>query len=143
MPTLEDAIVLATEAHADQTDKAGAPYVLHLLRVMQAQTTEEAMMAGVLHDLVEDTNFSFDDLRERGYSGEVIEALRHVTKGDGESYQEFAERASRHPIARQVKIADLEDNMDVTRLETVTEKDAERLAKYRRAYRHLTDEDPQ
>ncbi|MCS3615870.1 hypothetical protein [Salinibacter ruber] len=143
MPTLEDAIVLATEAHAGQTDKAGAPYVLHLLGVMQVQTTKEAMMAGVLHDLVEATDFSFNDLWKRGYSGEVIGALRHVTKRDGESYQEFADRAGQHPIARQVKIADLEDNMDVTRLETVTEKDTERLAKYQRAHRQLTDEDSQ
>jgi Guanosine polyphosphate pyrophosphohydrolases/synthetases len=103
MPTLEDAIAPATEAHAGQTDKAGEPYILHLLRVMQAQTTEEAMMAGVLHDLVEDTGSGFDDLRERGYPGEVIEALRHVTKRDGESYGEFAGRAGQHPIAQEVK----------------------------------------
>lgn len=138
MPTLEDAIALATEAHAGQTDKAGAPYILHLLRVMQAQSSAEARMAGVLHDLVEDTGYAFDELEERGYPSEVIEALRHVTKQDGESYAEFAERAGQHPIACQVKIADLEDNMDVTRLDTVTEEDAERLAKYRRAHRSLT-----
>ena len=140
MPTLEDAISLAAEAHAGQTDKAGAPYVLHLLRVMQAQTTKEAMMVGVLHDLVEDTDFSFDDLRERGYPDEVIEALRHVTKQDGEPYQEFAERAGQHPVARQIKIADLEDNMDVTRLDEISEEDANRLAKYRRAHRHLIED---
>jgi len=140
MPTLEDAISLAAEAHAGQTDKAGAPYVLHLLRVMQAQTTKEAMVAGVLHDLVEDTDFSFDDLRERGYPDGVIEALRHVTKQDGERYQEFVERAGQHPVARQIKIADLEDNMDVTRLDEISEEDANRLAKYRRAHRHLIED---
>lgn len=139
MPTLEDAIILATRAHAGQTDKAGSPYILHLLRVMQEQSTREAQMAGVLHDLVEDTAHTFEDLRERGYPEEVIEALRHVTKRDGESYGEFAERAGQHPIARQVKIADLEDNMDVTRLRSVTEEDAERLAKYHRAHRRLTE----
>jgi len=138
MPTLEDGIALAAEAHAGQTDKAGAPYVLHFLRVMQAQVSTEARMAGVLHDLVEDTSYTFDDLVEMDYPDNVVEALRHVTKRDGESYQEFAERAGRHPIARQVKIADLEDNMDVTRLEAVTEEDVKRLAKYRRAYRKLT-----
>lgn len=139
MPTIEDAIALAANAHAGQTDKAGAPYVLHLLRVMQAQSSTEARMVGVLHDLVEDTEYTFEDLRDMGYPDEVIEALRHVTKRDGESYQVFAERAGQHPIARQVKIADLEDNMDVTRLESVGEKDAERLAKYRRAHRRLTN----
>lgn len=141
MPTLADAISLAAEAHAGQTDKAGAPYILHLLRVMQAQDTEKAMMAGVLHDLVEDTGFDFDDLRARGYPDEVIEALRHVTKQKGESYQEFADRAGQHSIARQVKIADLEDNMDVTRLDQVTDEDAERLAKYRRAHKKLLEQD--
>jgi (p)ppGpp synthase/HD superfamily hydrolase len=137
-PTLEDAIALAAKAHAGQTDKAGAPYVLHLLRVMQAQSSTEARMAGVLHDLVEDTGYTSGDLEERDYPSEVIEALRRVTKRDEESYQEFADRAGRHSVARNVKIADLEDNRDVTRLDHLTEEDAERLAKYRRAHRRLT-----
>ncbi len=139
MPTLEDAIALAAEAHVGQTDKAGAPYILHLLRVMQAQQSTEARMAGVLHDLVEDTGYTFEDLEEMGYPSEVIEALRHVTKRDGESYADFAKRAGRHPVARQVKTADLEDNMDVTRLDSVGAEDAERLDKYLWAHRHLTD----
>ncbi|MCS3629018.1 hypothetical protein GGP53_002897 [Salinibacter ruber] len=139
MPTLEDAIALAAEAHAGQTDKAGAPYILHLLRAMQAQESTEARMAAVLHDLVEDTEHTFEDLGEMGYPSEVIEALRHVTKRDGEPYADFAERAGQHPIARRVKIADLEDNMDVTRLDSVGEEDADRLNKYLRAHRRLTD----
>jgi len=114
--------------------------MLHLLRVMQTQSSTEARMAGVLHDLVGDTDYTLDDLNEVGHSSEVIEALRHVTRREGESHQEFAERAGEHPIARQIKIADLEDNMDVTRLDTVTEEDAERLAKYKRAHRKLTGE---
>ncbi len=79
------------------------PRCQHLLPVTQAQATEEAVMAGVLHDLVENTRLRFDDLRERGYPGEVIEEPRHVTKQDGEHYREFARRAGQHPIARQVK----------------------------------------
>ena len=138
MPTLGDAIALAAEAHAGQTDKAGAPYILHLLRMMQAQQSTEARMAAALHDLVEDTDYTFEDLEEMGYPDEVIEALRHVTKRDGEPYADFAERAGRHPIAQQVKTADLEDNMDVTRLDSVGEEDAERLDKYLRAHRRLT-----
>ncbi|WP_119841755.1 HD domain-containing protein [Salinibacter ruber] len=141
MPTLEDAISLAAEAHAGQTDKAGEPYVLHLLRVMQSQDTKEAMMAGVLHDLIEDTELDFDDLRERGYPNEVIEALRHLTKRADESYQEFVDRASQHPISRWVKISDLEDNMDVTRLDSITEADARRLKKYRRSHKKLVGQD--
>lgn len=140
MPTLEDAIALAAEAHAGQTDEAGAPHILHLLRVMQAQEpTKARMTAAVLHDVVEDTDYTFEDLEEKGYTREVIEALRHVTKKDGENYADFIERAGRHPVARQVKIADLEDNMDVTRLGSVGEEDAERLDRYLQAYRWLTD----
>ena len=138
MPTLERAIALAATAHAGQTDKAGAPYILHLLRVMMAQASETAMMAAVLHDLVEDTDHTFDDLADEDFPEPVIEALRHVTKREGESYADFAARAGSHPIARQVKIADLEDNMDVTRLDAVGDADAERLAKYLRAWTALT-----
>jgi (p)ppGpp synthase/HD superfamily hydrolase len=140
MLSLEQAITLAAEAHAGQTDKAGVPYILHLLRVMQAQNSKEAMMVGVLHDLVEDTGYILDDLREQGCPSEVIAALRHVTRKDKESYAEFIERIGRHPIARQVKLADLKDNMDVTRLESVTEKDTERLRKYHQAYQQLITE---
>ena len=138
MLSLERAITLAAEAHAGQTDKAGAPYILHLLRVMQAQNSKEAMMVGVLHDLVEDTGYTLDDLREQGYPSEVIAALRHVTKKDEESYTEFIKRIGRHPIARQVKVADLKDNMDMTRFESVTAKDTERLRKYHQAHQQLT-----
>ena len=115
MPTLEDAIALAAEAHAGQTDKAGAPYILHLLRVMQAQQSTEARMAGVLHDLVEDTDYTFEDLEEM-----------------------------RCPIARRVKIADLKDNvdleenMDATRLGSVGEEDIGRPGRCLRAHRQLT-----
>lgn len=138
MSTLERAIALAAEAHAGQTDKAEAPYILHLLRVMLEQETEQAMMAAVLHDLVEDTDYTFEDLEAQGFPPPVVEALRHVTKHDEEAYSEFVARAASHPIAREVKVADLEDNMDVTRLDTISDDDAERLAKYLRAYRQLT-----
>lgn len=138
MLSIEQAITLAAEAHAGQTDKAGAPYILHLLRVMQAQNSKEAMMVGVLHDLVEDTGYTLDDLREKGCPSEVIAALRHVTKKDEESYAEFIKRIGRHPIARQVKVADLKDNMDMTRFESVTAKDTARLRKYHQAYQQLT-----
>jgi (p)ppGpp synthase/HD superfamily hydrolase len=80
MPTLEDAIALAVEAHAGQTDKAGAPYILHLLRVMQAQESTEAWMAGILHDPVGDTSRMFEDLKEMGYLSEIIEVLPQVTR---------------------------------------------------------------
>lgn len=138
MTTLERAISLAAEAHAGQTDKAEAPYILHLLRVMLQQESEDAMVAAVLHDLVEDTDHTFEDLEAKDFPNRVIDALRHLTKRNDETYSEFAARAGSHPLARRVKIADLEDNMDVTRLDKIAQEDADRLAKYLRAWRQLT-----
>ena len=137
MPTLEDAIALAVEAHRGQTDKIGQPYVLHVLRVMFRCETDTERIVAVLHDVVEDTGRSFDDLRHLGYSEEVLAALDCVTKRDGESYEKFVERAAQNSVARRVKLADLEDNMDVRRLKQVTEKDAERLTRYVKAWRRL------
>ena len=147
MSSLERAIALAATAHEGQTDKAGQPYVLHLLRVMMAQTTGDmtkrasrpAMIAAVLHDIVEDTGYTFEDLREEGFSREVVTAVEHLTRQDGESYTEFAERAASHPVARVVKLADLEDNMDITRLPEVSDRDRKRLAKYHQAWSRLKE----
>ena len=137
MPTLEDAIVLATQAHRGQVDKVGQPYILHLLRVMLRLEGEAAQMAGILHDLVEDTDYSFDDLRALGYAEELLQALDCLTRRPEESYEQFIERASANPLARRVKRADLEDNMDIRRLPTVGEKDLERLNRYIVAWRRL------
>lgn len=137
MAGLEDAIALAVAAHKGQRDKTGAPYILHPLRMMLAVDGDVARMAAVLHDVVEDTGRTLDDLRAQGFPEEVVEAVGHLTKREGESYEAFVERAAAHPIARRVKIADLEDNMDVRRLPAVTEKDRERLARYVAAWRKL------
>ena len=133
MPTLEDAIALAIEAHRGQKEKAGQPYILHVLRVMFRLETEQEQVAGVLHDLVEDTSYTLDDLRRLGYPDPVVTAVDCLTRREDESYEEFVERAGAHPIARRVKLADLEDNMDIRRLPEVTERDLERLNRYIRA----------
>ncbi|HEU5366990.1 MAG TPA: hypothetical protein VFU69_00935 [Ktedonobacterales bacterium] len=137
MPTLEDAIVLAMQAHRGQVDKVGQPYVLHLLRVMMRLEGEAAQMAGVLHDLVEDTGYSFDDLRALGYAEGLIQALDCLTRRPEESYEQFIERARANPLARRVKRADLEDNMDIRRLPVMSEKDLERLNRYIAAWRQI------
>ncbi|HEY7357427.1 MAG TPA: hypothetical protein VH590_13205 [Ktedonobacterales bacterium] len=137
MPTLEDAIVLATQAHRGQVDKVGQPYILHLLRVMLRLEGEAAQMAGILHDLVEDTDYSFDDLRALGYAEDLLQALDCLTRRPEESYEQFIERASANPLARRVKRADLEDNMDIRRLPVVGEKDLERLNRYIGAWRQI------
>lgn len=139
MSTLERAIAIAAEAHAGQRDKAGAPYVLHPLRVMLAQQTDAARIVAVLHDVVEDTPVTFDDLRREGFSTEVLAALESVTKRDGEDYPAFVARAGANPIGRAVKLADLADNCDLSRIASPTARDFERIEKYRRAAAALTE----
>jgi (p)ppGpp synthase/HD superfamily hydrolase len=134
MSTLERAIAIAAEAHAGQVDKAGAPYVLHPLRVMLRLSTPEERMVAVLHDVCEDCpGWTFDRLRGEGFHDRVIEALQSVTKRDGEDYEAFVTRAAASPIGRRVKLADLHDNCDLSRIAQPTERDHERIGKYRRA----------
>jgi len=138
--SLERAIAIALMAHAGQIDKAGAPYILHPLRVMLAQTSEAARIAGVLHDVVEDGDgWTLERLRAEGFSPEVVEAVAAVTKrpedeGDTlEGYLAFVRRAAAHPIGRQVKLADLADNCDLSRIAHPSEQDLARVEKYRQA----------
>lgn len=137
MATVERAIAIAAQAHAGQVDKAGAPYILHPLRVMLAQADDIARMVAVLHDVVEDTAVGFDDLRAEGFPSAVLEALASVTKREGEAYDEFVARASANPIGRQVKLADLIDNSDLSRIAVPTERDHQRLEKYQRAIEQI------
>jgi hypothetical protein len=145
--SLERAIAIAASAHAGQTDKAGAPYILHPLRVMLAQKTEAARIVAVLHDVVEDGDgWTLERLRAEGFSDEVVEAVEAVTKRPEEKddYMAFVRRAGGHPIGREVKRADLEDNCDLSRIVQPTEQDFERVEKYRRALTeldHLEGED--
>jgi (p)ppGpp synthase/HD superfamily hydrolase len=138
--SLERAIEIALLAHAGQRDKAGAPYILHPLRVMLAQTTDAARIAGVLHDVIEDCDdWTLDRLRTEGFSQEVVEAVASVTKrpeeeGDAiEVYLAFVRRAAAHPVGRLVKRADLMDNCDLSRIAASTKQDLARIEKYRRA----------
>jgi (p)ppGpp synthase/HD superfamily hydrolase len=130
MSTLERAIELAAKAHAGQVDKAGAPYILHPLRLMLAVRTPHERMAAVLHDIVEDTPVTFDDLVAEGFPAEVVAAVRALTKTDGEKRIAAAHRAAADPVARAVKLADVADNMDLSRIAAPTEKDFARLKEY-------------
>lgn len=139
MPTLEDAIRLATEVHEWKKDKGGDPYILHPLRVMLRMGSDLERTVAVLHDVVEDSPYTLERLRDKGYSEEVVAAVDALTRRDSENYQEFIKRAARNPVARKVKIADLEDNMDIRRLQEVTDEAAERLRKYLKAWRDLRE----
>ena len=121
---LERAIEIAVEAHKGQIDKGGSPYILHPLRVMGNVDGESEKIVAVLHDVVEDSNWTFEALLAEGFSIEVIEALKSVTKNsDNEDYDSFIQRAIGNPIGRKVKIADIRDNLDVTRIPDIGEKD--------------------
>lgn len=133
MSTLERAIAIAAEAHAGQVDKGGAPYILHPLRVMLRLDDLEARMAGVLHDVLEDTEVTLERLRSEGFPEAVLSAIQSVTKVPGETYEAFVARAAEDPIGRRVKLADLADNSDLSRIASPTEQDLQRLEKYRRA----------
>jgi (p)ppGpp synthase/HD superfamily hydrolase len=140
MATLERAILIAAQAHLGQRDKAGAPYILHPLRLMMRMESEAAMIAAVLHDVVEDSDWTLDQLRGEGFSEEVLHAVDCLTRREDESYDEFISRAKADAVARQVKIADLEDNMNVKRIGEMTPKDLARIEKYHCAWRILKEE---
>lgn len=133
MSTLERAIAIAAEAHAGVKDKAGAPYILHPLRVMLKVGDTPSRIVAVLHDVVEDSDWTLEDLRKEGFSKAVVDGVSSVTKRAGETYEAFVARASRNRIGRRVKLADLEDNCDLGRIRKPTARDHERIRKYRRA----------
>lgn len=141
MSTLERAIEIATEAHRGQVDKSGNDYIDHPLRVMDAGNTTDEKIVGVLHDVVEDSDWTFERLAAEGFSDKVIEALRCVTKiSEGEPYDKFIARIKTNPLAVAVKLNDLSDNMDIRRLPYLSDKDVKRLKKYLKAYKQLIGE---
>ena len=141
MSTLQRAIEIATQAHQGQFDKSGKDYIGHPLRVMEMGSTEEEKIAGVLHDVVEDSDWTFEALEAEGFSQEIIAALKCVTKlSENENYDDFIERVKKSPLAVAVKINDLTDNMDIRRLPYLSDKDIKRLKKYLKAYKKLIGE---
>ncbi len=138
--TLDRAIAIAAEAHTDQKDKTGISYILHPIRLMIQMDSEEAMIAAVLHDVVEDSVWTLDDLRREGFSDEVLNAVDCLThrEGEGEDYWDYIKRAGSDPIAIKVKLADLFDNLNPNRLDKVTEEDEKRFERYRKAQKMLS-----
>lgn len=133
MATLERAIELAVNAHRGQQDKAGMPYILHPLWLMHQFERIELQITALLHDTVEDSELTLDDLVQEGFANEVVEAVNALTHRQDERYEAYLARVRDNAIARQVKLADLTHNMDLRRLATVTTKDLERLQKYHNA----------
>lgn len=130
---LEKAIFIATNAHQGQTDKAGETYILHPLRVMFSRKNEAERICAVLHDVIEDTEITLDYLKNEGFSEDVISALDALTRRNNETYDDFIDRIINNKIASYVKLADLCDNMDLSRIKKPTETDYKRVKKYRKA----------
>lgn len=128
------ALKLCFEAHKDQLDKSGLPYVYHPFHLAEQMDTEEETCVALLHDVMEDTDYTADDIRAVGMSDPVMEALHLMTHDSKVAYMDYVAALAENPLARKVKMADLRHNMDVTRLEKVTEKDLARKQKYEKAY---------
>lgn len=134
---LEKAIAIAVDAHRGQKDRYGAAYILHPIRVMNRVDTLPEKTVAILHDVVEDTDWTFEDLKQEGFPEKIVEAVRCLTKKEGEDYDDFVSRSAKNAIARCVKLGDLEDNMDVRRMPEVSQESLSRLNKYLKAWRKL------
>lgn len=133
MSNLDTAIAIASKAHAGQVDKAGQPYILHPLRLMLKFRNEEEMIVAVLHDVVEDSDISLNELKNSGFSEAITQAIDCLSKRNGESYDDFILRVANNALARKVKIEDIKDNLDLTRIEHIDAKVLARVEKYHRA----------
>ncbi len=134
------ALKLMFEAHKEQTDKSGIPYVFHPFHLAEQMKDADSTVVALLHDVVEDTDYTIDDLEELGFSKTAIEALTLLTHDEEIPYMEYVSAIKGNEIARAVKLADLEHNSDLTRLDTVDEKALERREKYLKAKEILESE---
>lgn len=133
------AIKLCFEAHKDQVDKSGLPYVFHPFHLAEQMKDELSTVTALLHDVVEDTSYTFADFREMGFPEEVLDALELLTHDDGTPYLDYVTRLKSNPIARAVKLADLRHNSDLTRLDFVNDRALKRVEKYQKAIALLED----
>jgi (p)ppGpp synthase/HD superfamily hydrolase len=140
MADLATAIQVALTSHAGQQDKAGQPYILHPLRLMLRMSTPEDMIVAVLHDVVEDSQITRADLERMGFAEPILDALDALTHREEQSYEDYIAAIKQVPLARRVKLADLEDNSNILRLSEVTQASLERLQKYHTAWQTLKEE---
>lgn len=134
------AMRLAFEAHAGQLDKCGVPYVSHPLHLAEQMPDEDCTVAALLHDVVEDTDYTMEDLRRMGFPPRALEAVALLTHDAAEPYLDYVARVKQNPVARTVKLADLRHNSDLSRLDAVTEEDLARVEKYAAAIQLLESE---
>ena len=137
-PMLELALSIATEAHRGQFDKAGIDYIEHPIYVASQVDTEEEKAVALLHDVIEDSPFTAEELLLAGLPETVVTAVQILSKKKGQDYQTYLENVKSNSLARVVKLADLKHNSDLSRLSSITEKDRERLKKYKKAIDFLS-----
>ena len=129
--------MIATKAHAGQKDKAGAPYLLHVLRVMMTVEKMDEKIVALLHDVVEDSEVSIEELANERFPKKILKAVELLTKTEKKTYEDYIQEIKNNDLARVVKLADLKDNMNISRLKALTENDKLRIKKYRAAYKIL------
>ena len=136
-PLTKKALKLCFEAHKEQLDKSGMPYVFHPFHLAEQMTDEASTVVALLHDLIEDTDHTIEELRGMGFGEQMLEAIALMTHAEGVPYMEYVTAIKGNPIARAVKLADLRHNSDMSRLDSITPYDEERAEKYRAAIRLL------
>lgn len=132
-PLTKKAMKIAFEAHKEQIDKSGMPYIYHPIHLAEQMVDEATTCVALLHDVVEDTETTFEALEREGFTAEIIEALKLLTHNDAVPYMEYVVAIKNNPIAKTVKLADLAHNSDLTRLDVVDEKAVKRVEKYKQA----------
>lgn len=133
------AMKIAFEAHKEQVDKTGVPYIYHPIHLAEQMDDEASICVALMHDVVEDTDTTFEDLEKEGFTKEIIDALRLLTHDDSVPYLEYVKEIKQNPIATKVKLADLNHNSDLSRLDSVDVKAMERLEKYKKSIAILTE----
>ena len=133
------ALAMCFEAHRDQVDKSGMPYVFHPFHLAEQMDDEDSTCVALLHDVMEDADFTVDDICDLGMPENVIEALLLLTHDEAEPYLDYVDRVARNPLAAKVKRADLRHNSDLTRLDEITDRDRDRVKKYEKALAILED----
>lgn len=133
------ALKLSFEAHKAQTDKSGMPYVYHPFHLAEQMKSEETVIVALLHDVVEDTDYTLDDIAKMGFSQTVTDALTLITRKEGVPYVDYIAKLKENPVARAVKLADLRHNSDLSRLDIVDEKALKRAKKYKKAIELLSE----
>ena len=138
-PQTKKAMKLCFEAHKDQVDKSGVPYVFHPVHVAEQMPDENTTIVALLHDVIEDTSYTLQDLRDMGFEQDILDALALMTHDKNVPYMDYVAKIKRNPIARTVKLADLRHNSDLTRMDEITETDLIRVDKYTAAMQLLME----